>query len=77
MASFLEKNERRSHAEGEVCGANKEPKSLQNRDGGKYDRKSFRITMPIVRRQSQIIVEEMSFFTFSYNTRKPRIKNGG
>lgn len=39
--------------------------------------KSFRITMPIVRRQSQIIVEEMSFFTFSYNTRKARIKNGG
>ena len=44
---------------GEVLGAKEESKSSKVRDSGEYDRKSFRITIPILSRNCQIIVEEI------------------
>lgn len=59
---------------GEVLGVKEESKSSKVRDSGEYDRKSFRITIPILSKNCQIIVEEiLPFFTFQCNTRESRI----
>lgn len=43
----------------EVLGAKEELKSSKVRDSGEYDRKSFRITTPILSRNCRIIAEEI------------------
>lgn len=62
---------------GEVLEAKEELQSLKNRDGGEYERKSFRIVMPILSRKGQVIVEEMlSFFIFFATLGSPKLRAG-
>ena len=57
--------------------AKEESKSSKVRDSGEYDRKSFRITIPILSRNCQIIVEEIDCFSLSTATLgSPEFRSG-
>lgn len=53
---------------GRGLGAMGESKSFKNRHGGEYDRKSFRMIIPIPGRKGQIIEKKSYHFSLSSGT---------
>lgn len=53
---------------GRGLGATGESKSFKNRHGGEYDRKSFRMIIPIPGRKGQIIEKKSYHFSLSSGT---------